>query len=120
MVVRDGAWVSGRRVKIHDEVLVASLLKVRDTNSVPAPLVRLLAIDESGTRSQSFIRWKKRKVGLKSNPRGSVPGSRWVGVEKSAPEARGGPIPSWFGLIYRLVTFGERPQIHNNIFELRS
>ena len=50
MVVRDGAWVSGRRVKIHDEVLVASLIKVRDMDSVPAPLVRLLAVDEPETK----------------------------------------------------------------------
>ena len=47
--MRDGAWVSGRRVKTRDEVPVASLIKVRDMDSVPLPLVRLLAIDEPGT-----------------------------------------------------------------------
>lgn len=49
VVVRDGVWVSARRVKIHDEVPLASLVKVRDMDSVPAPLVRLLATDEPGT-----------------------------------------------------------------------
>lgn len=49
VVVRDSAWVSERRVKIHDGVSVASLIKVKDMDSVPAPPVRLQAIDEPGT-----------------------------------------------------------------------